>query len=62
VGGRVNEIIAAILGAGISVVAMLAMGAGKKRESFTVEIFKRLNTLDNKVARLEERSNYNKTP
>ena len=57
-----NEIIAAILGAGISVVAMLAMGAGKKRESFTVEIFKRLNTLDNKVARLEERTNYNKTP
>ena len=57
-----NEIIAAILGAGISVVAMLAMGAGKKRESFTVEIFKRLNTLDNKVARLEEISNYNKTP
>ena len=51
-----NEIIAAILGAGISVVAMLAMGAGKKRESFTVEIFKRLNTLDNKVARLEERT------
>ena len=52
-----NEIIAAILGAGISVVAMLAMGAGKKRESFTVEIFKRLNTLDTKVARLEERAN-----
>ena len=51
-----NEIIAAILGAGISVVAMLAMGAGKKRESFTVEIFKRLNTLDTKVARLEERA------
>tara|TARA_R100001443_G_scaffold2467_1_gene8265 strand:- start:1306 stop:1482 length:177 start_codon:yes stop_codon:yes gene_type:complete len=58
----VNEIIAAILGAGISVVAMLAMGAGKKRESFTVEIFKRLNTLDNKVARLEERTKDNKTP
>mgnify|MGYP001281466890 FL=1 len=57
-----NEIIAAILGAGISVVAMLAMGAGKKRESFTVEIFKRLNTLDNKVARLEERTKDNKTP
>ena len=57
-----NEIIAAILGAGISVVAMLAMGAGKKRESFTVEIFRRLNTLDNKVTRLEERSNHNKTP
>ena len=52
-----NEIIAAILGAGISVVAMLAMGAGKKRESFTVEIFRRLNTLDTKVARLEERAN-----
>ena len=51
-----NEIIAAILGAGISVVAMLAMGAGKKRESFTVEIFKRLNTLDNKVTRLEEQN------
>tara|TARA_Y100001937_G_C7059206_1_gene302882 strand:+ start:838 stop:1014 length:177 start_codon:yes stop_codon:yes gene_type:complete len=58
----VNEIIAAILGAGISVVAMLAMGAGKKRESFTVEIFKRLNSLDNKVARLEERTKDNKTP
>tara|TARA_R100000654_G_scaffold1447_1_gene5241 strand:+ start:582 stop:758 length:177 start_codon:yes stop_codon:yes gene_type:complete len=58
----VNEIIAAILGAGISVVAMLAMGAGKKRESFTVEIFRRLNTLDNKVARLEERTKDNKTP
>ena len=57
-----NEIIAAILGAGISVVAMLAMGAGKKRESFTVEIFKRLNTLDNKVARLEERTKDNKAP
>ena len=57
-----NEIIAAILGAGISVVAMLEMGAGKKRESFTVEIFKRLNTLDNKVARLEERTKDNKTP
>ena len=57
-----NEIIAAILGAGISVVAMLAMGAGKKRESFTVEIFRRLNTLDNKVARLEERTKDNKTP
>ena len=57
-----NEIIAAILGAGISVVAMLAMGAGKKRESFTVEIFRRLNTLDNKVTRLEERSNHNKAP
>ena len=57
-----NEVIAAILGAGISVVAMLAMGAGKKRESFTVEIFKRLNTLDNKVARLEERTKDNKTP
>ena len=57
-----NEIIAAILGAGISVVAMLAMGAGKKRESFTVEIFKRLNSLDNKVARLEERTKDNKTP
>tara|TARA_R100001443_G_scaffold61729_2_gene71838 strand:+ start:3181 stop:3387 length:207 start_codon:yes stop_codon:yes gene_type:complete len=56
-GGRVNEIIAAILGASISVVAMLAMGAGKKRESFTVEIFKRLNSLDTKVARLEERAN-----
>ena len=56
IGGRVNEIIAAILGAGISVVAMLAMGAGKKRESFTVEIFRRLNTLDTKVARLEERA------
>ncbi len=52
-----NEIIAAILGASISVVAMLAMGAGKKRESFTVEIFKRLNSLDTKVARLEERAN-----
>ncbi len=62
IGGRVNEIIAAILGAGISVVAMLAMGAGKKRESFTVEIFKRLNSLDNKVARLEERTKDNKTP
>ena len=36
-----NEIIAAILGAGISVVAMLAMGAGKKRESYVVEIFRR---------------------
>ena len=57
-----NEIIAAILGAGISVLAMLAMGAGKKRESFTVEIFKRLNSLDNKVARLEERTKDNKTP
>ena len=57
-----NEIIAAILGAGISVVAMLAMGAGKKRESFTVEIFRRLNTLDNKVTRLEERTKDNKTP
>jgi hypothetical protein len=56
-GGRVNEIIAAILGASISVLAMLAMGAGKKRESFTVEIFKRLNSLDTKVARLEERAN-----
>jgi hypothetical protein len=53
----VNEIIAAILGASISVLAMLAMGAGKKRESFTVEIFKRLNSLDTKVARLEERAN-----
>ena len=51
-----NEIIAAILGAGISVVAMLAMGAGKKRKSYVVEIFKRLNTLDTKVARLEERA------
>ena len=57
-----NEIIAAILGAGISVVALLAMGAGKKRESFTVEIFKRLNSLDNKVARLEARTKDNKTP
>tara|TARA_R100000152_G_C6753139_1_gene176888 strand:+ start:1028 stop:1228 length:201 start_codon:yes stop_codon:yes gene_type:complete len=62
IGGRVNEIIAAILGAGISVVAMLAMGAGKKRESYVVEIFRRLNTLDTKVARLEEKTRYNKTP
>ena len=52
-----NEIIAAILGAGISVVAMLVANTGKKRENFTVEIFKRLNTLDNKVTRLEERTN-----
>ena len=50
-----NEIIAAILGAGISVVAMLVANTGKKRESYVVEIFKRLNTLDNKVTRLEER-------
>lgn len=52
-----NEIIAAILGAGISVVAMLVANTGKKRESYVVEIFKRLNTLDNKVTRLEERTN-----
>ena len=52
-----NEIIAAILGAGISVVAMLVANTGRKRESYTVEIFKRLNTLDNKVTRLEERTN-----
>ena len=52
-----NEIIAAILGAGISVVAMVAANTGRKRESYTVEIFKRLNTLDNKVTRLEERTN-----
>jgi hypothetical protein len=53
----VNEVIAAILGASISVVAMVASNAGRKRESYTVEIFKRLNTLDNKVTRLEERTN-----
>ena len=57
-----NEIIAAILGAGISVVAMLAMGAGKKRESYVVEIFKRLNTLDTKVARLEEKNQIQQNP
>ena len=57
IGGRVNEVIAAILGAGISVVAMLVANTGKKRESYVVEIFKRLNTLDNKVTRLEERTN-----
>ena len=49
-----NEVIAAILGASISVVAMVAANTGRKRESYTVEIFKRLNTLDNKVTRLEE--------
>lgn len=52
-----NEVIAAILGASISVVAMVAANTGRKRESYTVEIFKRLNTLDNKVTRLEERTN-----
>ena len=52
-----NEVIDAILGAGISVVAMLVANTGRKRESYTVEIFKRLNTLDNKVTRLEERTN-----
>ena len=52
-----NEVIAAILGASISVVAMVIANTGKKRESYVVEIFKRLNTLDNKVTRLEERTN-----
>ena len=51
-----NEVIAAILGASISVVAMVASNTGRKRESYTVEIFKRLNTLDNKVTRLEEQN------
>ena len=57
-----NEVIAAILGASISTVAMLLANSGHKRERYTVEIFKRLNTLDNKVTRLEERSKNNKTP
>ena len=52
-----NEVIAAILGASISVVAMVASNTGRKRDTITVEIFKRLNTLDNKVTRLEERTN-----
>jgi len=58
----VNEVIAAILGASISTVAMLLANSNTKRERYTVEIFKRLNTLDNKVTRLEERSSNNKTP
>tara|TARA_Y100001970_G_C14212587_1_gene847769 strand:+ start:1635 stop:1811 length:177 start_codon:yes stop_codon:yes gene_type:complete len=58
----VNEVIAAILGASISTVAMLLANSNSKRERYTVEIFKRLNTLDNKVTRLEERSSNNKTP
>jgi len=58
----VNEVIAAILGASISTVAMLLANSDSKRERYTVEIFKRLNTLDNKVTRLEERSTNNKTP
>jgi len=53
----VNEVIAAILGASISTVAMLLANSDSKRERYTVEIFKRLNTLDNKVTRLEERTN-----
>ncbi len=57
-----NEVIAAILGASISTVAMLLANSNSKRERYTVEIFKRLNTLDNKVTRLEERSSNNKTP
>ena len=57
-----NEVIAAILGASISTVAMLLANSDSKRERYTVEIFKRLNTLDNKVTRLEERSKNNKTP
>ena len=52
-----NEVIAAILGASISTVAMLLANSDSKRERYTVEIFKRLNTLDNKVTRLEERTN-----
>tara|TARA_R100001443_G_scaffold35025_1_gene48797 strand:+ start:815 stop:991 length:177 start_codon:yes stop_codon:yes gene_type:complete len=58
----VNEVFAAILGASISTVAMLLANSGHKRERYTVEIFKRLNNLDTKVARLEEKSKYNKTP
>ncbi len=48
-----NEVIAAILGASISTVALLISNSGNKREKYNVEIFKRLNALDTKVARLE---------
>mgnify|MGYP001369924453 CR=1 FL=1 len=52
-----NEIIAAVLGAVISCFAMMAAQNGKRKEEFTVEIFKRLNSLEVEVGMLKEKTN-----
>ena len=52
-----NEIIAAVLGAAISCAAMMANQSGRRKEEFTVEIFKRLNALEVEVGMLKEKTN-----
>ena len=51
-----NEIIAAVLGAVISCAAMMANNSGKRKEAYTVEIFKRLNALEVEVGMLKEKT------
>ena len=51
-----NEIIAAVLGAAISCVAMVVANSGKRKETYTVEIFKRLNALEVEVGMLKEKT------
>ena len=52
-----NEIIAAVLGAVITCLAMMASQSGRRKEEFTVEIFKRLNALEVEVGMLKENTN-----
>tara|TARA_B100000902_G_scaffold398699_1_gene466453 strand:- start:2521 stop:2685 length:165 start_codon:yes stop_codon:yes gene_type:complete len=52
-----NEIIAAVLGAVITCLAMMANQSGRRKEDFTVEIFKRLNALEVEVGMLKEKTN-----
>ena len=52
-----NEIIAAVLGAAISCAAMAVANSGKRKEAYTVEIFKRLNALEVEVGMLKEKTN-----
>jgi len=51
-----NEIIAAVLGAVISCAAMVVSNSGKRKEAYTVEIFKRLNALEVEVGMLKEKT------
>ena len=55
-----NEITAAVLGAAISCVAMVVANSGKRKEAYTVEIFKRLNALEVEVGMLKEKTNKHK--
>ena len=51
-----NEIIAAVLGAVISCAAMVVANSGKRKEAYTVVIFKRLNALEVEVGMLKEKT------